>query len=68
MNELLQESEKDYCEAQTNLTELLTEFAEDPKQCSEEPKATFDSAQEGKPRCIIPLFSALYSSIYSYML
>ena len=41
-NELLPESEKDYCEAQTNLTELLIEFAEDPNQCSEEPKATFE--------------------------
>ena len=30
MNELLLEQEKDYCEAQVNLTELLTEFAEDP--------------------------------------
>ena len=28
----------------------------------------FDSAQEGKPRCIISLFYALYSSNYLYML
>ena len=41
-NELLPESEKDYSEAQANLTEFLTEFAEDPNQCSEEPKATFE--------------------------
>ena len=27
-----------------------------------------DSAQEGKPRCIIPLFYALYPSNYLYML
>ena len=27
-----------------------------------------DSAQEGKPRCIIPLFYTLYSSNYLYML
>ena len=27
-----------------------------------------DSAQEGKPRCIIPLFYILYSSNYLYML
>ena len=27
-----------------------------------------DSAQEGKPRCIIPLFYALYLSNYLYML
>ena len=26
------------------------------------------SAQEGKPRCIIPLYYALYSSNYLYML
>ena len=37
-NELLPEHEKDYCEAQVN----LTEFAEDPNQCSEEPNATFE--------------------------
>ena len=51
-NELLPESKKDYCEAQANLTEI----AEDPNQCSEEPNATFDSAQEGKPRCITHYF------------
>ena len=27
-----------------------------------------DSAQEGKPRCIIPLFYTVYSSYYLYML
>ena len=67
-NELLPESEKDYSETQANLIDFLTEFAEDPNQCSEEPKVVFDSAQEGKPRCIIPLFYALYSSNYLYML
>ena len=67
-NELLPESEKDYCEAQANLTELLTEFAEDSNQCSEEPKAAFDSAQEDKPLCITYYFSRYYSSNYSYML
>ena len=41
-NELLPESEKDYSETQANLIDLLTEFAEDPNQCSEEPKATFE--------------------------
>jgi len=41
-NELLSEYEKDYCEAQVNLTELLTDFAEDPNQCSEESKAIFE--------------------------
>ena len=41
-NELLPESKKDYSEAQANLTEFLTEFAKDPNQCSEEPKATFE--------------------------
>ena len=32
------------------------------------PEVLPDSAQEGKPRCIIPLFYALYSSNYLYML
>ena len=64
MNELLPESEKDYCEAQAN----LTEFAKDPNQCSEESKATFDSAQEGMPRCITHYFPRYYSSNYSYVL
>ena len=41
-NELLPVHEKDYCEAQVNLIELLTEFAEESNQCSEEPKATFE--------------------------
>ena len=41
-NELLPEHEKDYCEAQANLNKLLTEFAEDPNQCSEESKAIFE--------------------------
>ena len=68
MNELLPESKKDYCEAQANLTELLTEIAEDPNQCSKEPNATFDSAQEGKPRWITHYFPRYYSSNYSYVL
>ena len=29
-NEWIAAGEKDYCEAQANLTELLTEIAEDP--------------------------------------
>ena len=41
-NELLPESEKDYSQTQANLIVLLTEFAEDPNKCSEEPKATFE--------------------------
>ena len=44
--ELIPESEFEQREANLNLTEV----AEDPNQCSEEPKA--NSAQEGKPRCI----------------
>ena len=44
--ELIPESEFEPREANLNLTEV----AEDPNQCSEEPKANF--AQEGKPRCI----------------
>ena len=39
---------------------------QDLGQAPEEPQAF--SAQEGKPRCIIPLFYALYSSNYLYML
>ena len=47
----------------------FTDLNQDPNQCSEEPKAIFlNSAQEGKPQCIIPLFYALYSSYYLYML
>jgi hypothetical protein len=46
MYELIPESE--FEQGETNLN--LTEVAEDPNQCSEEPKA--NSAQEGKPRCI----------------
>ena len=41
-NELLPESEKDYSETQANLIDFLTEFAEDPNQCSEESKAIFE--------------------------
>jgi len=47
-NELLPEPKKDYCEAQVNLTELLTEFAEDPNQCSGESKATFEQCPRRK--------------------
>ena len=63
-SELISESEIEQQEANLYLTELN----QDPDQCSEEPKATFDRAQEGKPRCIITLFSALILSNYSYML
>jgi hypothetical protein len=44
------ESESEPREAQVNLTEV----AEDPNQSSEEPPTRF--AQEGKPRCMIPVF------------
>jgi len=37
----------------------LTELNQDPDQRPQEPKASFDSAQEGKPRCIILLFSRI---------
>ena len=50
-SELISESEIEQQEANFYLTELN----QDPDQCSEEPKANF--AQEGKPQCIIPLFS-----------
>ena len=40
-----------------------------PQDLGQAPEAFLpDSAQEGKPRCIIPLFYALYSSNYLYML
>ena len=45
-----------------------TDLNQDPNQCSEEPRLLLNSAQEGKPRCIILLFYALYSSYYVYML
>jgi hypothetical protein len=45
------ESENEKYEAHVNLTEV----AEDPNQCSEELPTGF--AQEGKPRCLIPLFN-----------
>ena len=43
----------------TNVNQDLGQATEDSQ---------FDSAQEGKLRCIIPLFYALYSSNYLYML
>jgi hypothetical protein len=48
---LVLESESEQCEAQVNLTEV----AEDPNQRSEELSTSF--AQEGRPRCIIPVFN-----------
>jgi len=67
-NELLPVHEKDYCEAQVNLTELLTEFAEEPNQCSEEPKATFEQCPRRQAPVHNSLFSADYLSNYSYVL
>ena len=58
-NELLPKSEKDYCEAQVNLTELLIEFAEDPNQCSGESKATFEQCPRRHAPVHNPLFSVL---------
>ena len=43
-----------------------TDLNQDPNQCSEEPKANF--AQEGKPRCMIPLFSRYLHLTIHYML
>ena len=63
-SELIPESEIEQHDHDANL--YLTELNQDPNHCSEEPKANF--AKKGKPRCIIPLFSVLYSSNYSYML
>ena len=45
-----------------------TNLNQDPNQCSEEPKATFEQCPRRQARCIIPLFYALYSSNYLYML
>ena len=39
----------------------LTEPNQDPDQHPEEPKAFSNSAQEGKPRCVFPIFSRLNS-------
>jgi len=58
------ESESKPREAQTNPTELN----EAPNQSSEEPKASNpEDTTEGKPRCIIVLFSN-YATYYSYLL
>ena len=43
----------------------LTELNQAPDQSLEEPKAAFESAQEGKPRCVIPLFLRYFTSNYS---
>jgi hypothetical protein len=48
---LVPESEIKQLEAQVNLKEV----AKDPDQRSEEPPTSF--AQEGKPRCMIPVFN-----------
>ena len=42
----------------------LIELNQVPDKSSEEPKAALDSAQEGKPRCIIPLFSRVFTFTY----
>ena len=56
--------EKDYCEAQVNLTELLTEFAEDPNQCSVESKATFEQC----PRRQAPMHNPIiFRIIFIYL-
>jgi hypothetical protein len=48
--DLAPESESEQREAQVNLTKVV----EDPNQRSEELSTSF--AQEGKPRCMIPVF------------
>ena len=52
--------------AATDINPNSTNLAQDLGQAPEESQP--DSAQEGKPWCIIPLFYALYSSNYLYML
>ena len=67
-NELLPESEKDYSETQANLIVLLTEFAEDLNQCSEEPKATFKQCQRRQaPEHNPTIFPNYHSAIYLLM-
>ena len=47
----------------------LTDLNQDPGQRPEEPKANCDSAQEGKPRCIIPfILMLILRSFIQYML
>jgi hypothetical protein len=48
--DLVSESESEQCEAQLNLTEVT----KDPNQSLAEHLTSF--AQEGKPRCVIPVF------------
>ena len=48
--------------AATDINLNCTNLAQDLGQAPEEPQAS--SAQEGKPWCIIPLFSALFRSNY----
>ena len=62
-NELLPESEKDYSETQANLIVLVTEFAEDPNQCSEEPKATFEQC----PRRQAPVHNPIIFTPYIHL-
>ena len=50
--------------AEGNLT--LTDLNQDPDQRPEEPKANRDSAQKGKPRCIILfIFTRFYVHIFN---
>ena len=63
-SELIPESEIEQHDHDANL--YLTELNQDLNQCSEEPKANF--AQEGKPRCMIPLFSRYLHLTIHYML
>jgi len=43
----------------------LTELNQDLDQRPQEPKASFDSAQEGKPRCIFPLLLHIFTFTHS---
>jgi len=63
-SELIFEFESEQHEANLNLTDVnLIELNQGSGQCSKQPNANF--AQEGKLRCIIPLFFALFTSNYS---
>ena len=68
-NELLPESEKNCSETQANLIVLLTEFAEDLNQCSEEPKATFEQCPRRQAPVHNPIIlRIIFILLFLYML
>ena len=59
MNELVPKSENQLHEAQANLTKV----AEDPDQCSEEPKANFCLGRQVPARLIPIIFNYMQSML-----